>query len=110
MSRSGAAGICNNSVRTQNFSFFFSSVAVHRVQEHHFVRKMLVYELNFHDIRGYGNIARMLGLSYFRYDAVNENDRLVDGKLGGMRLDIKKVAQAVEVAVTHVLTNFSCIV
>ena len=52
----------------------------------------------------------MLGLSYFRYDAVNENDRLVDGKLGGMRLDIKKVAQAIEMAVTHVLTNYSCIV
>merc|ERR1719274_68072 len=55
--------------------------------------------LNFHDIKGYGNIARFLGLSYFRYDAVNENDRLVDGREGGTRLDIQKVTQAIEEAV-----------
>ena len=67
-------------------------------------------KLNFHNIKGYGNIARLLGLSYFRYDAVNENDRLVGGREGGIRLDIRKVTQAIDEAVTYVLTKPSCIV
>ena len=67
-------------------------------------------KLSFHDIKGYGNIARLLGLFYFRYEAVNENDRFVGGKEGGTRLDVVKVTEAVSRAVATVLTKSSCFV
>ncbi len=96
----------------QNFNIFHASVGHPNCCAflEIFPSDDLKNRLTFHDIRGYGNIARMLGLGYFRYDAVNENDRLVDGKDGGTRLDVKKVTEAIEVAVTYVLTKSSCIV
>ena len=96
---------------SQNFNIFHASVG--NINCCAFVEIFPIDDinkrLNFHKIRGYGNIARHLGLSYFRYEANNEQDQFIDGKDGGTRLHVDKVINVIKEAVRQVSAETSCI-
>lgn len=61
---------------------------------------------SFHLVKAYGNMARLLGFSYFGYEMNNENDVLTES---GSRVDVSQVSKVVGTAVDVVRVKTSCI-
>jgi Glycosyltransferase 61 len=62
------------------------------------------HSLNFQSAQGYANLARLLGMSYYRYEAS-------DGRTGpkGTEIDVERVTSLIKLAVNDVRTQRTCL-